>query len=301
MASSGEITDAEHQRQIEEFGKDDDFWLFGYGSLIWKPPPHYDQRVPGYIEGYVRRFWQASEDHRGTPSAPGRVVTLISRPHWDTLTDTHATPAEKVWGAAYHIPSSKVAEVREYLDIREINGYSIQFTPFHPAPFTTSISSPPTASDAAANPLEETGFLRGIKAHTTIFSRLDKQNAPINCLVYIGLPENPQFLGPQDPETLAGHILDSRGPSGENREYLYLLERSLLELSKDSGDAHVSDLARRAREIEAGRKAARERERERVGDDEDEDESEEVEGKVEKVGAPLHRIGSTEEQEEVEK
>ncbi|CAG8030661.1 unnamed protein product [Penicillium nalgiovense] len=35
-----------------------DLWVFGYGSLIWKPPPHYDQRVPGYISGYVRRFWQ---------------------------------------------------------------------------------------------------------------------------------------------------------------------------------------------------------------------------------------------------
>ncbi|CAZ84462.1 unnamed protein product [Tuber melanosporum] len=28
-----------------------EFWLFGYGSLIWKPPPDYDRRVPGYIKG----------------------------------------------------------------------------------------------------------------------------------------------------------------------------------------------------------------------------------------------------------
>jgi cation transport protein ChaC len=85
---------ADHQKEIEEFGNNDDFWLFGYGyqvhltntqqpgltkyrSLIWKPPPHFgtctsysndiicaeiaiDQRIPGYIEGYVRRFWQVS-------------------------------------------------------------------------------------------------------------------------------------------------------------------------------------------------------------------------------------------------
>ncbi|KFY70713.1 hypothetical protein V499_08985 [Pseudogymnoascus sp. VKM F-103] len=97
------------------------FWLFGYGSLIWKPPPHFDQRLTGYITNYVRRFWQESHDHRGTPSHPGRVVTLLTHAHWSTLVDVHGAP-EKVWGAAYHIPASRAAEVRDYLDIREING-----------------------------------------------------------------------------------------------------------------------------------------------------------------------------------
>lgn len=78
----------------------------------------------------------------------------------------------------------------------------------------------------------------------------------IRALVYIGLPDNPQFLGPQDPDALAEHIVKSRGPSGENREYVYLLAESLTQLSKDAGvdgvevDEHAHDLARRVKEAE---------------------------------------------------
>ncbi|KAF2847835.1 ChaC-domain-containing protein [Plenodomus tracheiphilus IPT5] len=241
--SSATMTD--HEKEIEEFGNQDDFWLFGYGSLIWKPPPHYDQRIPGYIEGYVRRFWQASEDHRGTPEAPGRVVTLISKEHWDTLSDTHKA-TQRVWGAAYHIPSSKVAQVREYLDIREINGYSIQFTPFHPSSSTsTTITSPPPGPP---NPTDGQSSATGIRRHSTI--SLTPIPPPIRCLVYIGLPSNPQFLGPQDPDALSRKILESRGPSGENREYLFNLEEALKGLGRESGDEHVEDLVRRCRDIE---------------------------------------------------
>jgi len=196
----------------EEKKEFDEFWLFGYGSLIWKPPPHYDRRVPGFVRGYVRRFWQASEDHRGTPEAPGRVVTLIEKSFWKTLVDSHASSTDRVWGAAYRIEASKVTEVQEYLDIREINGYSIQYTPFWPS---------------------------------------DRDLPSIRCLVYIGLPDNAQFMGPQDPQTLAEHICQSKGPSGENVEYLFMLEQALKELGKESGDEHVQDLAGRIRKIQA--------------------------------------------------
>lgn len=159
----------------DESLSDADFWLFGYGSLIWKPPPHFDERVPGYIHGYVRRFWQASEDHRGTPAAPGRVVTLIERTFWETLGDSEQEKTtEKVWGAAYHIIPAHVQEVKKYLDIREINGYSIQYTPFLPS---------------------------------------DASRKSIHCMVYIGMPDNPQFLGAADPLDVAKKINESIGPS----------------------------------------------------------------------------------------
>lgn len=84
-------------------------WLFGYGSLIWRPNIEYVRSSRASLRGYCRRFWQASRDHRGTPEAPGRVVTLVRR-----------DDDEVVHGVAYEISPSALA----YLDHREKGGYS---------------------------------------------------------------------------------------------------------------------------------------------------------------------------------
>lgn len=41
-------------------------WVFGYGSLCWNPGFEFSKCVTGYIRGYVRRFWQGNNSHRGT-------------------------------------------------------------------------------------------------------------------------------------------------------------------------------------------------------------------------------------------
>lgn len=86
-------------------------WIFGYGSLVWRPAFEHLERRPARLRGWARRFWQGSTDHRGVPGAPGRVVTLVRDPSASTA------------GMAYRVSETVWAEVIAQLDHREKGGY----------------------------------------------------------------------------------------------------------------------------------------------------------------------------------
>ena len=51
-------------------------WIFGYGSLMWKPGFPHDEAVKARLTGYRRCFCIYSTNHRGTGTRPGLVLGL---------------------------------------------------------------------------------------------------------------------------------------------------------------------------------------------------------------------------------
>jgi cation transport protein ChaC len=97
-------------------------WIFAYGSLIFRPAFCYLERRRAFVEGWSRRFWQGSPDHRGVPDAPGCVVTLLP------------DPEGFCGGCAFRIDPAQSDGILRAIDAREQAGFSRQHLPLLSAP-----------------------------------------------------------------------------------------------------------------------------------------------------------------------
>ncbi|MDR7049869.1 cation transport regulator ChaC [Duganella sp. 3397] len=219
-------------QKMDQFDGHHSVWLFGYGSLIYKADFPYLQRRPASIANWTRRFWQGSHDHRGTPEAPGRVVTLIE------------APGAICHGMAYLI----TPEVFAHLDHREKNGYLRLATPISFGDGDGDGDGNGNGDDAAAAEVvgaagaafsSAAGDGSGNQAGTAAGSVLG--------LVYIATPDNIAFIGEASERDIAEHIARSAGPSGPNSDYLNHLAHALRELGRD--DAHVFEIERHLAEL----------------------------------------------------
>jgi len=90
----------------------DGFWVFAYGSLIWKPGFHPAERRVARLDGFVRRFGLTSRHYRGTPESPGLVLGL----DW--------APGQSCTGLALRVSADEERSVRDYLAERELVSYA---------------------------------------------------------------------------------------------------------------------------------------------------------------------------------
>jgi cation transport protein ChaC len=82
-----------------------DLWVFGYGSLIWRPGFEYVERAPARMVGLHRSLCVYSFVHRGTPERPGLVLGLDR--------------GGACRGVAYRVAAKQRAETLAYLRARE--------------------------------------------------------------------------------------------------------------------------------------------------------------------------------------
>jgi cation transport protein ChaC len=94
----------ESRRHTPEPGKD--FFVFAYGSLMWRPDFPFVDIMPATLYGYHRAFCITSTHYRGTAERPGLVLGLDR--------------GGQCVGRLYRIGPTDAPDVAEYLHQREL-------------------------------------------------------------------------------------------------------------------------------------------------------------------------------------
>jgi glutathione-specific gamma-glutamylcyclotransferase len=93
---------------------DKDGWVFGYGSLMWRPGFRHQEVLAAVLPGYHRSFCVYSHYYRGTPEEPGLVLGLA--------------PGGSCQGLAFRVSPADLTAVKAYLDERELVSYAYRAT-----------------------------------------------------------------------------------------------------------------------------------------------------------------------------
>ena len=166
-----------------------DLFIFGYGSLTWKPSPDLASSplirqgiltdgLPPSGGGslsfsspstFLRVWCQRSCDHRGTPSSFGIVCTLLRQKEILAYRQTHGLPDAGPWtppdtqrkeepqgvlGTLYLLQGEKKASALAHLNHREKGGYDQELVTCYMLEPTSSSSSSSSGSSYDIVPVQ---------------------------------------------------------------------------------------------------------------------------------------------------
>ncbi|XP_022141370.1 gamma-glutamylcyclotransferase 2-3 [Momordica charantia] len=177
-----------------------------------------------WVFGYGSLIWKTGFPY--DQKLPG-CIKGYRRVFYQGSTDHRGTPdfpgrtvtlepaeGEICWGVAYKITRKEDEETAlEHLEVREKQYDRKEYVDF----FTDPIATSPVVSGV---------------------------------MVYIASPDkklNKNYLGPASLEAIAKQIISAEGPSGPNKDYLFHLEKALLQFGWE--DEHVMDLANEVRSL----------------------------------------------------
>jgi len=98
---------ASRETTLRDWCGQKDVWVFGYGSLIWKPEFAFSEQRPATLPGYHRALCLWSRINRGTPEIPGLVFGLEA--------------GGECHGMTFRLEASTVCDVFEALWRREMS------------------------------------------------------------------------------------------------------------------------------------------------------------------------------------
>jgi cation transport protein ChaC len=146
-----------------------DLWVFGYGSLMWRPGFEFIERLPARLIGEHRALCVYSFVHRGTPEKPGLVLGLDR--------------GGACRGVAFRVAEKNRAATIDYLRERE----------------------------------QVTSVYREVKRSVWLENEARQR---VSALVYVVDRGHVQYAGRLSPADQLRHVLQGRGQSGVNRDYV---------------------------------------------------------------------------------
>lgn len=94
------------ERTLAQWGGTEDLWVFGYGSLIWRPEFDFSERRSAHVHGWHRALKMWSTINRGTPQTPGLVFGML--------------PGGSCQGMVFRIPRAQGDAAMRKLWLREM-------------------------------------------------------------------------------------------------------------------------------------------------------------------------------------